>query len=101
MLFVGWFLQFALGIAYWLLPRKRSDERPLGYDEQWALGAVAALNVGLALRVAAEAFERAGHASDGTFWVLAAASVLQVGAAVVFVSQLWERTGARVKRPAG
>ena len=23
MLFVGWFLQFALGIAYWLLPRKR------------------------------------------------------------------------------
>lgn len=30
MLFVGWFLQFALGIAYWLLPRKRSPEKPMG-----------------------------------------------------------------------
>jgi hypothetical protein len=27
MLFVGWFLQFAVGVAYWLLPRRgpRSD----------------------------------------------------------------------------
>jgi len=30
-LFVGWFLQFAIGVAYWLLPRRRSATRPLGY----------------------------------------------------------------------
>jgi hypothetical protein len=100
MLFVGWFLQFALGIAYWLLPRKRSEERPLGYNERRAIGAVLALNAGLAMRVTAEAYERAGHVTDSTFWLLAAASVLQVGAAVVFVGQLWERTGVRTKRTA-
>src|SRR5918993_358074 len=54
MLFVGWFLQFALGVAYWLLPRKRSVSRPLGYDERFALGAMAALNTGLLIRVIIE-----------------------------------------------
>src|SRR5689334_13707208 len=54
MLFVGWFVQFALGIAYWLLPRKRTPDRPLGYDERWGLVAVAMLNAGLLLRVVAE-----------------------------------------------
>jgi hypothetical protein len=98
MLFVGWFMQFALGIAYWLLPRKRSDTLPLGYREELALGAVLALNIGLALRVTAEAWERAGHASDLTFLLLAAASILQIAAATVFVGQLWRRTGVRAKR---
>ena len=54
MLFVGWFLQFAVGIAYWLLPRRRSPARPLGYHEQAATLAVIALNLGLLLRVAAK-----------------------------------------------
>jgi len=35
-LFVGWFLQFAVGVAYWLLPRKRTPARPLGYGERAA-----------------------------------------------------------------
>jgi len=64
MLFVGWFLQFALGLAYWLLPRKRNPALPLGYREAPGLVAVAALNLGLACRVAGEPFERTGHASD-------------------------------------
>lgn len=98
MLFVGWFLQFVLGIAYWLLPRKRSDRRPLGYDERLALVAVGCLNTGLAIRVLAEAWERTGHASDTTFWLLVLASVLQIGAAAVFVGHLWGRTAPRVRR---
>src|ERR687898_1455118 len=59
-LFVGWFLQFAVGVAYWLLPRRRSTERPLGYGERSALLAVGALNLGLVLRIVAEPAERTG-----------------------------------------
>lgn len=98
MLFVGWFLQFALGIAYWLLPRKRTPERPFGYDLRWAQIAVAALNLGLLCRVIAEPLERTGHAGNGTLTVLALSAVLQIAAAVVFVAQIWPRVAARPPR---
>ena len=98
MLFVGWFLQFALGIAYWLLPRKRSPERPLGYDLRLAQAAVAALNVGLLCRVFAEPLERSGHMGNGTLALLSLSALLQVGAAFVFVRQLWPRVAARAPR---
>lgn len=103
MLFVGWFLQFALGIAYWLLPRKRSTELPLGYREMPGLVGVAALNLGLICRVASEPFERTGHASDLTLTLLAASAILQVVAIVLFVTQLWPRIYGRNKlgKPAG
>lgn len=91
MLFVGWLVQFALGIAYWLLPRKRSPELPIGYKETPALIAVGMLNLGLALRVLGEPLERTGHASDFTLGILAGSSLFQVGAIVIFVSQLWPR----------
>ncbi len=95
MLFVGWFLQFAVGVAYWLLPRKRTPQQPIGYAERPAWVAVAALNVGLALRSGGEAAERSGHASDLTFTILAIAAVLQIVAAAIFVTQLWPRVAAR------
>ena len=102
-LFVGWFLQFALGIAYWLLPRKRKPELPLGYPEMPGLVAVAALNLGLLARVAAEPFERVGRASDVTLTLLAVSAILQVAAVVIFVTQLWPRIYGRNKlgKPAG
>jgi hypothetical protein len=98
MLFVGWFLQFALGIAYWLLPRKRTAERPVGYNLRLAQFAVAALNIGLLCRVVAEPLERDGHASDGTMALLALSALLQIAAAVIFVTQLWPRVAARAPR---
>jgi hypothetical protein len=103
MLFVGWFLQFALGIAYWLLPRKRNPELPLGYPEMPGLVAVATLNVGLICRVLAEPFERTGRASDLTLTLLAMSAILQVVAVVIFVTQLWPRVHGRNKlgKPAG
>jgi hypothetical protein len=102
-LFVGWFLQFALGIAYWLLPRKRRPELPLGYREAPGLVAVGALNVGLVCRVLGEPFERTGHASDLTLTLLAVSAVLQVVAIVLFVTQLWPRIYGRNRlgKPAG
>jgi hypothetical protein len=91
MLFVGWLVQFALGIAYWLLPRKRSPDLPIGYRERPALVAVGLLNLGLALRVLGEPMERTGHAGDFSFTMLAGSSLFQVGAVVIFVTQLWPR----------
>jgi hypothetical protein len=95
MLFVGWFLQFVVGVAYWLLPRRRTTEQPLGYQEQAATLAVAALNVGLLLRIAAEPAERIGVGNDGTLGLLAVSALLQVAAALVFVTQIWPRVGIR------
>ena len=95
MLFVGWFLQFVIGVAYWLLPRKRSPRQPVGYVERPAYIAVAALNSGLMFRVGAEAAERSGHANDLSFTALVIAAVLQILAAAIFVVQLWPRVAAR------
>jgi hypothetical protein len=95
MLFVGWFLQFVIGVAYWLLPRKRSPDQPIGYVERPAYIAVAALNAGLTFRVGGEALERARHANDVTFTALVVAAVLQILAAAIFVVQLWPRVAAR------
>ena len=101
MLFVGWFLQFALGVAYWLLPRKRTPQRPLGYHERLAFTAVIALNLGLFLRVMAEPIERTGSGSSLTLAMLALSAILQVGAVVIVVSQIWPRVAARTGREAG
>lgn len=95
MLFVGWFLQFVIGVAYWLLPRKRTPERPLGYPERIAYAAAIALNLGLALRVVAEPAERTGWGNGLTLALLAAAALLQVGAVLTFALHLWPRVGPR------
>lgn len=95
MLFVGWFLQFAIGIAYWLLPRRRSPQRPLGYDERAATLAVVALNLGLVLRVIGEPWQRTGQGNGTTVTLLALSALLQVGAVLTFVLQLWPRLAAR------
>jgi hypothetical protein len=101
MLFVGWFLQFAVGVAYWLMPRRRSTEKPLGYGERTASLAVAALNLGLVLRIIAEPAERTGALNNATLMLLSASALLQLAAALVFVTQLWPRVGPRPLRKKG
>lgn len=91
MLFVGWFVQFAIGIAYWLLPRKRRPDLPVGYRETPAFAGWAMLNAGLLLRVVGEPMERTGNAGDLSITILAASSALQVGAVMLFIAQLWPR----------
>jgi len=99
MLFVGWFLQFALGIAYWLLPRKRSSDRPLGYDECISWIGVGALNAGLMLRMLGEPLERTGRGNVVTLVALFGSAALQLAAVVIFVTQIWPRMGLRQLRP--
>lgn len=97
MLFVGWFVQFVIGIAFWLLPRKRRPELPLGYGEHKAFIALAMLNVGLAMRVIAEPLWR--DRQEG-WWIdslLAGSSILQVAAIFIFVTQMWPRIYGRNK----
>lgn len=94
-LLVGWFFQFTLGVAYWLLPRKRSPERPAGYDERLAFAALALINGGLLLRVIAEPLQRAGH--DGV-WIdlaLTVSATLQVIAFAIVAIQLWPRVASK------
>ena len=98
MLFVGWFLQFVIGVAYWLLPRKRTPAQPLGYDERLGMLATLALNAGLLLRVGAEPIARMGQRSALTQVALGSVALLQVTAIVVFAAQLWPRVGPRVPR---
>lgn len=93
-LFVGWFLQFAIGVAYWLLPRKRSPARPLGYDLRLAQIAVVCLNGGLVLRVIGEPLDRTGHSSIG---LLALSAALPIVAVILFAGQLWPRMAPKVR----
>lgn len=99
MLFVGWFLQFVLGIAFWLLPRKRPPSRPLGYNERLSLLAVGALNIGLLLRICSEPLERTRQGNAVTITMLFVSAILQIAAAVIFVLQLWPRISVRQVRP--
>jgi len=94
-LFVGWFLQFAVGVAYWLLPRKRTPERPFGYHERPAFAAFGLLNAGLLLRVLAEPPDRVGNGGDLVDWVLAVSAILQLAAIIIVASQIWPRVVPR------
>jgi hypothetical protein len=98
MLFVGWLVQFALGVAYWLLPRRRSPAAPLGYHEQWGFAAMSALNAGLLARVIAEPIEHAGHAATWTSLTLTVSGLVQLAAFIVFAVQLWPRVSPRPVR---
>jgi hypothetical protein len=98
MLFVGWFFQFAIGVAYWLLPRRRLPGRPRGYDERVATAGIVTLNAGLLLRSIAEPAGRMGHSGPLFDWVLALAALLQLAAALIVVAQLWGRVTARQRR---
>lgn len=97
-LFVGWFLQFAIGIAYWLLPRHRSDRARLGYNEPTAIIAFITLNAGLLIRVVVEPVTRAGHSGLLTDMSLVLSALLHVIAVGIFVAQLWGRAIPRPPR---
>jgi hypothetical protein len=97
-LFVGWFLQFAVGVGYWLLPRKRTPERPEGYNVTATLIAFGLLNSGLLLRVIVEPLDRTGHGNDILDLMLAFSSVLQFAAIVIIARQIWGRILPRKQR---
>jgi hypothetical protein len=88
---VGWITQLAIGVAYWMLPRFRKEQRaePRGSDSlAWTV--LWLLNVGLVLRVIAEPlYLMGGH--TWTKAVMAISGVLQAGAALGFGWLIWGR----------
>ena len=98
MLLVGWFFQFTLGVAYWLLPRKRSSTRPVGFNERLAFAALIFLNLGLALRAVIEPLQRAGHEGIWTRIGYAVSALAQVAAFAIVAVQLWPRVATKAMR---
>ena len=82
LLLMGWTVQFALGTAYWILPRFRQG-RERGREELgWA--AFALINLGVLLT----GLGRSGLGPDG--WALGGRSA-EALAAVAFAAQAWPR----------
>ena len=83
-LFLGWFLQLALGVAYWILPRYIRGE-PRG-KEPYGWVALILLNIGL---VASAAGSLAS-----LVWVPLVGHLLEAAAAVLFAAFIWKRIKA-------
>lgn len=91
-LFVGWFVQFAIGIAYWLLPRRKTPERPYGYNEKLGYTAYILINCGMVLRILGEPLYFSGTL-QGTLGTLSLgiSGITQAAAGVMWANQLWSR----------
>ncbi len=91
-LFVGWFVQFALGIAYWLLPRRKTPEKPYGYNTTLGYIAYGLINTGLILRIILEPMRNAGWVEGTPVAIgLTISGILQAGAVIIWARQIWGR----------
>lgn len=94
LLFVGWLVQFALGFAFWLLPRRRRSGVLQPTSERWSFTAYGLLNGGLLLRAVGEpASAQLSQWPWGEVLVLSAA--IQGVAALIIAAQLWPRVLGR------
>jgi hypothetical protein len=84
-LLVGWLVQLAMGVAYWILPRFRQQRG----NSQAALAAFVLLNVGIWLAAL-------GGALAVPAWTALVGRLAEVGAAVAFAVHAWPRV-----KPAG
>lgn len=79
-MFVGWMTQFALGVAFWILPR-RGSEKPRG-NEAWSIAAFTSINISLLFSIF-----RVFVSSE---WVILSAQSLQViGLISFFIGNWW------------
>lgn len=87
---MGWLLQLAMGVAYWILPRRRIDGRPTRGRERAAWTAYALVNVGLA----AVALSGLLASADQVHAVLALGRVAEATAMALFTWHAWPRIKA-------
>ena len=98
LLFVGWLMQFIIGIAHWMLPTRVGARKPrLRGDERLMWAVLVALNAGLLLRLLAEPMLVAHPAA---LWraLLFTSAWLQWLAGMGFVWNSWLRARAPVRR---
>lgn len=86
MLLVGWTMQLACGVAFWILPRL--DARGSRGDERLVLVCALLLNGGVG---AATAHDLALLGGAQVPWLLLVAGVLYAGAALAFAWHAWAR----------
>jgi hypothetical protein len=89
---VGWLTQLIFGVAYWLFPR-HSRERPYG-PAALAWAAYGLLNLGLALRTAAEP-GMALRVWDGWRVLLALSAAMQTLGVLAYAVYIWPRIKTR------
>lgn len=80
-LLLGWFVQFAFGVAFWILPRLKQDS-PRG-NETLILVAFVMLNLGIVLIIVETIFK-----AQGLEWIGRLAEVVGVAA---FIVGSWQR----------
>lgn len=85
-LLVGWLIQFAFGVAFWIAPR--FWEKPVRGNVLGARLALVLLNTGIWLVATASFLQWPGY-------VVFAGRLLEVGAAISFASHLWPRIVSR------
>jgi len=91
LLVVGWISQLAIGVAYWIFPRFRKEQKPEPRGSATLAGGVfICLNAGLLLRFLFEPL----HLMGGQSWLaalVALSGVLQALAALGFGWLIWGR----------
>ena len=80
-LLIGWMVQLAMGVAFWILPRYGSGP-PRG-KENWIRFAYGCLNFGIVLIVV--------HAWLPAAWLLVLGRVLEAAAVLLFLTGNWRR----------
>ena len=88
MLLVGWTVQLACGVAFWILPRL--DAQGTRGDERLVWGCYAALNVGVVLGALHDPLE-ALASWPGSAALLVVMGLLYMLAAVLFAIHAWPR----------
>jgi len=83
-LLLGWMVQLAMGVGYWILPRFRSDLPRGNVNLVW--GALVLLNNGIVM-VAIQPF-------ISTTWLSSVGRILEISSALLFVFSLWQRVKA-------
>lgn len=85
-LLMGWIVQLAMGIAFWILPRYwQPPRRPKG---PYAYAAFILLNLGIWCVIAGTTFQ-AGS------WVVLVGRILEMGAVIAFARHAWTRIVSR------
>ena len=89
MLLVGWTVQLACGVAYWILPRlDASGDRG---DERVVRASALALNAGVVLGAVQSVAGSWPAAAGWARWLLLLAGVLYAAAALLFARNAWPR----------
>lgn len=86
-LLLGWTLQLAMGVAWWILPRPS----PRMMQNRWVWSSYGLLNGGLVLPLAIQLISLFGRQPPG--WPSLLATLMEVTSVAVFAIAAWPRIG--------